>query len=102
MKKYVLKTYLNTLLGKEKAAMLSNALKAHRPIVVMGAHCSGKTTLVRVLRALGYSAEEDLESRCQKPWPDNSYFVVMERPLKRMAPNAAALIFESLGIWERG
>lgn len=48
------KEFLTQLLGKEETRKLMNAIRMHRWIMITGPECSGKSTVVDILRALGY------------------------------------------------
>ncbi len=51
--------YLSDLLGEKEKAKLMQRIRNGDLILVSGPNCSGKTTLVRLLREHGYSAVED-------------------------------------------
>lgn len=48
------KKYLIHLLGEKEARKLVDAIKTHKWIMVVGPECSGKSTIVHILRKLGY------------------------------------------------
>lgn len=69
-----LKEYLSDLLGGKGRRELMRHLKAGETIIVSGVPCSGKTTLVDILRSHGYKAVDN--------W--NRYEVVLDKPLEVM------------------
>lgn len=57
-----LKDYLSGLLGKDQKKELVRALKEGKTVIVSGEQCSGKTTLVSVLRKRGHNVVEDFDT----------------------------------------
>lgn len=48
------KKFLEELLGKQETRKLMQAIRTHTWIMMVGPECSGKSTVVHILRALGY------------------------------------------------
>lgn len=46
--------FLTQLLGKNEMAKLIRTMQKHEWVMMIGPECSGKTTVVHILRALGY------------------------------------------------
>ncbi len=69
--------YLSKLLNEKQKNELVEALSVGKTIVVTGEYCSGKTTLVKVLKERGYNALEDFEI----------HEVKLTKPLSSITPN---------------
>lgn len=69
--------YLETMVGKKKAAEIMRAVKTGKPIMVTGNQQTGKTTLCNYINSIGGNAAEDF----------NICIVTLEKPLDCMTPN---------------
>lgn len=69
--------YLETMLGKKKAAEVMCAVKSGKPIIVTGKQQTGRTTLCNYINSFGGNAVEDF----------NTCVVTLEKPLDCMIPN---------------
>ena len=68
--------YLKELLGEKQVGELRAAIKDGKTIIVSGNQCTGKTTLVSVLKEHGCSAVEDFDT----------YEVILSKPLNCKIP----------------
>lgn len=72
------KEYLYSLMGRQRANQLLDAIKQGKTIIVAGPQGpSGKTTLAKILKKKGVPAIE-----CHK-----THIIVLQEPLKKMTPN---------------
>lgn len=74
----MLTNYLNSLLGKESALEIVDALRNQKTILIRGAQGpTGKTTLCRILREHGVAAVEEKDV----------YEVIVDTPLENRIPH---------------
>lgn len=74
----MLTNYLNSLLGKESALEIVDALRNQKIVLIRGAQGStGKTTLCRILREHGVAAVEEKDV----------YEVIVDTPLENRIPH---------------
>lgn len=74
----MLTNYLNSLLGKESALEIVDALRNQKTILIRGAQGpTGKTTLCRLLRKHGIAAVEEKDV----------YEVILDTPLENRIPH---------------
>ena len=74
----MLTNYLNSLLGKESALEIVDALRNQKNILIRGAQGpTGKTTLCRILREHGIAAVEEKDV----------YEVILDTPLENRIPH---------------
>lgn len=74
----MLTNYLNSLLGKESALEIVDALRNQKTILIRGAQGpTGKTTLCRILREHGIAAVEEKDV----------YEVILDTPLENRIPH---------------
>lgn len=78
----LVKEYLKSLLGEQKAAELERAMRLKQPIVISGVNISGKTTLATVLRRSGCVVFEDFEV----------HHVVLDKELEETVPDKVSEI----------
>lgn len=69
--------YLETMVGKKKAAEIMSAVKTGKPIMITGEQQTGRTTLCNYINSIGGNAVEDF----------NTCVVTLEKPLDCMIPN---------------
>ena len=82
------KAFLTDLLGKEEARKLMDAIRTHKWIMMTGPECSGKSTVMNILWALGYPFVID----------DNGIGRVIHTSQKLTDLKATDDILEELGI----
>ncbi len=69
--------YLETMVGKKKAAEIMSAVKAGKPIMITGNQQTGRTTLCNYINSIGGNAAEDF----------NMCVITLEKPLDCMIPD---------------
>lgn len=69
--------YLETMVGKKKAAEVMRAVKTGKPIMITGEQQTGRSTLCNYINSIGGNAAEDF----------NTCVVTLTKPLDCMIPN---------------
>lgn len=69
--------YLETMVGKKKAAEIMSAVKTGKPIMITGEQQTGRSTLCNYINSIGGNAVEDF----------NTCVVMLTKPLDCMIPN---------------